>query len=138
MTEAWMTEAGMTTFDALTALIRETLSLGDVEIRADQLLFTDLAFTSLDLLDLLYRIEETMGIAVPEGTIYRLARGELADAEFADKGYLTAAGRARLMAMLAGTPANVFPERIHVQSLPRYCTVGALVHLLDHLREHPA
>jgi acyl carrier protein len=127
-----------TTLDALAGLIRETLSLGDVEIRAEQLLFYDLDFTSLDLLDLLFRIEETLGIAVPEGTIYRLARGELADDRFADKGYLTAEGRARLMAMLADTPTNLFPERIQVQSLPRYCTVGALARLLDRLREHPA
>lgn len=128
----------MTTFEALAGLIRETLSLGDVEIRSEQLLFHDLEFTSLDLLDLLFRIEENLGIAVPEGTIYRLARGELPDEEFADKGYLTGEGRARLMALLEGTPANVFPERIHVQTLPRYCTVGALARLLDHLREQPA
>jgi len=128
----------MTTFEALAALIRETLSLGDVEIRAEQLLFYDLEFTSLDLLDLLFRIEETLGIVVAEGTIYGLARGELPDEQFADKGYLTGEGRARLMALLGDTPPNVFPERIHVQSLPRYCTVGAFVRLLDHLREHPA
>jgi acyl carrier protein len=128
----------MTTLEALAGLIRETLSLGEVEIRAEQLLFYDLEFTSLDLLDLLFRIEETLGVAVPEGTIYRLARGELPDEQFADKGYLTGEGRARLMAMLGDTPGNVFPERIHVQSLPRYCTVGALARLIDHLREQPA
>ena len=127
----------MTTFEALAGLIRETLSLGDVEIRPEQLLFYDLEFTSLDLLDLLFRIEENLGIAVPEGTIYRLARGELPDEQFADRGYLTGEGRARLMTMLGDTPANVFPERIHVQSLPRYCTVGAMVRLIDHLRDHP-
>ena len=128
----------MTTFESLAALVRETLSLGDVEIRADQLLFYDLEFTSLDLLDLLFRIEETLGITVAEGTIYQLARGDLPDAQFADKGYLTGEGRAQLAALLSDTPANVFPERIHVQSLPRYCTVGALVRLLDHLREQPS
>ncbi|TMQ10061.1 MAG: acyl carrier protein [Deltaproteobacteria bacterium] len=129
-----MTATASATFDALAGLIRETLSLGDVEIRADQLLFHDLDFTSLDLLDLLFRIEETLGVQVAEGTIYRLARGELPDEQFAEKGYLTAEGRARLMALLDDTPANFFPERIHVQTLPRYCTVGALVRLLDHLR----
>jgi acyl carrier protein len=123
-----------TTFEALAGLIRETLSLGDIAIRPDQLLFYDLEFTSLDLLDLLFRIEENLGIKVAEGTIYQLARGDLADARFADKGYLTGEGRARLMALLADTPENVFPERIHVQTLPRYCTVGALARLLDHLR----
>jgi len=126
--------APTTPFEALAALIRETLSLGDVEIRADHLLFYDLGFTSLDLLDLLFRIEEGFGITVAEGTIYRLARGDLPDEQFAEKGYLTAEGRTRLMALLHDTPANLFPERIHVQSLPRYCTVDALVRLLDHLR----
>jgi acyl carrier protein len=128
----------VTSLDALAELIRETLALGELEIRPEQLLFYDLEFTSLDLLDLLFRIEERLGIRVPEGTIYRLARGELPDAEFADKGYLTPAGRERLMALLAETPRNVFPERIHAQTLPRYVTVGALARLLDHLREHPA
>jgi acyl carrier protein len=124
----------MTTLDDLTALIRETLSLGDIEIRADQLLFYDLEFTSLDLLDLLFRIEEVLGVHIAEGTIYRLARGELSDEQFADKNYLTPLGRDHLMKLLADTPAPIFPERIHTQSLPRFCTVGALVRLIDSLR----
>jgi len=125
----------MSTFEAVAALIREMLAQSESEIRSEQLLFYDLAFTSLDLLDLLFRIEQTMRIAIPEGTIYRLARGEVPDEQFADKGYLTPLGRERLMALLADTPPAVFPERIHVQSLPRYCSVGALVRLVDHLRE---
>jgi acyl carrier protein len=128
----------VTTLDALAGLVRETLALGDVEIRADQLLFYDLEFTSLDLLDLLYRVEEQLGVAIPEGTIYRLARGDMPDEEFANKGYLTPAGRERLIAMLSDSPPTIFPERIAVQSLPRYVTVGALVRLVDHLRQHPA
>lgn len=126
-----------TTFESVAALIRDTLALGEVEIRSEQLLFYDLAFTSLDLLDLLFRVEETMGISVTEGTVYRLARGDLPDEQFADKGYLTPLGRERLMALLSDTAPAVFPERIHAQGLPRYCTVGALVRLLDHLRDHP-
>jgi acyl carrier protein len=124
----------MSTFDQLAALIRETLSLGDIEIRDDQLLFYDLEFTSLDLLDLLFRIDEVMKINVAEGTIYRLARGDLPDEDFAQKGYLTPLGRERLMALLSDSPASIFPERIHTQSLPRYVTVGALCRLLDHLK----
>ena len=124
----------MSTFDSVAALVRETLSLGEVAIRPDQLLFYDLEFTSLDLLDLLFRIDETLGIHIAEGTIYRLARGDTPDEQFADKGYLTPLGRERLMALLADSPATIFPERIHTQSLPRYVTVGAIVRLVEHLR----
>lgn len=124
-----------TTFDRLAALVRATLSLDDdQEIRPEQLLFYDLGFTSLDLLDLLYRVEEELGIVVAEGTIYRLARGELDDAEFAHKSVLTPLGRERLMALLSDTPRAVFPERIEAAALPRFCTVGALARLLDQLR----
>lgn len=124
-----------TTFDHVAALVRDTLSLGDdQEIRPEQLLFYDLGFTSLDLLDLLYRIEEKLGIVVAEGTIYRLARGDLDDAAFADKSVLTPLGRERLMALLDDTPPAVFPERIETAALPRFCTVGALARLLDQLK----
>jgi acyl carrier protein len=123
------------TIDAVARLVRDTLGLpAETEVRGDQLLFYDLAFTSLDLLDLLYRVEEEFAIAIPEGTLYGLARGELDDAAFADKGHLTPLGRERLMALLADTPAPVFPEKIHVQTLPRYCTVAAIARLVDHKR----
>jgi acyl carrier protein len=123
------------TVEAVARLVRDTLGLpADAEVRGEQLLFYDLAFTSLDLLDLLYRVEEEFGIAIPEGTLYGLARGDLDDAAFADKGHLTPLGRERLMALLADTPPQVFPDKIHVQTLPRYCTVAAIARLVDHKR----
>jgi acyl carrier protein len=115
-------------------LIRDTLSLSareGEEISSDTLLFYQLAFTSMDLLDLLFRVEQHFDIAIPEGTLYGLAQGELPDAEFATDSVLSAAGRARLMALLNDTPPELFPERIHAASLPRFCTVGAIARLVD-------
>jgi len=121
------------TFSEVTALVRETLALPESEaISAQQLFFYDLGFTSMDLLDLLFRIEQHFQIEIPEGTIYRLARGELPEAEFAQDAVLTEAGRARLMALLYDTPKELFPPRIHATTLPRFCTVGAIVRLVDH------
>ena len=115
-------------------LIRDTLSLSGREgekVSSDTLLFYQLAFTSMDLLDLLFRVEQHFGIAIPEGTLYGLARGEMPDAEFATDSVLSAAGRARLMALLIDTPPELFPERVHAASLPRFCTVGAIARLVD-------
>lgn len=121
------------TVDVVTTLVRDTLGLPpDATVRPEQLLFYDLAFTSLDLLDLLYRVEEHFGIAIPEGTLYGLARGDLDDTVFAERGHLTALGRDRLMTLLADTPPQVFPEKIHAQTLPRFCTVAAIGRLVDH------
>jgi acyl carrier protein len=121
------------TFAQVSALVRQTLALPDDEpIQPEQLLFYDLNFTSLDMLDLLFRVEQHFKIGVPEGTIYRLARGPVADGEFAVEAVLTPLGRERLMALLHDSPPQIFPARIHVTTLPRYCTVGAIARLVEH------
>ncbi len=114
-------------------LVRQTLALPESEpIQPQQLFFYDLGFTSMDLLDLLFRVEQHFQIEIPEGTIYHLARSDLAEAEFAEDAVLTAAGRQRLMTMLYDTPKELFPPRIHATTLPRFCTVGAITRLVDH------
>jgi acyl carrier protein len=115
------------------ALVRKTLALPeDEQIKPNQLFFYDLGFTSMDLLDLLFRIEQHFQINIPEGTIYELARGNMTENEFAQDAVLTEPGRQRLMAMLHDSPAEIFPARIHATTLPRYCTVAAIVRLVDH------
>lgn len=114
-------------------LVRQTLAVPETEpISPQQLFFYDLGFTSMDLLDLLFRVEQHFQIQIPEGTIYHLARGDLSEAEFAEDAVLTEAGRERLMNLLYDTPKELFPARIHATTLPRFCTVGAIVRLVDH------
>ena len=129
----------MSTRDTLaevTTLVRQTLALSDTEpIEPQQLFFYDLGFTSMDLLDLLFRVEQHFQIEIPEGTIYHLARGDLSEAEFAEDALLTEAGRERLMNLLYDTSRELFPPRIHAATLPRFCTVGAVVRLVDHKLE---
>jgi acyl carrier protein len=124
---------GQGVFEEVAALVRETLALPESEpVRPEQLLFYDLNFTSLDMLDLLFRLEERFRISIPEGTISALARGGMPEAEFAENSVLTDAGRERLMRLLHDTPPPIFPARIHVTTLPRYCTVGAMARLVEH------
>ena len=121
------------TLAEVTTLVRQTLALPETEqIAQEQLFFYDLGFTSMDLLDLLFRVEQHFEIQIPEGTIYHLARGDLSEGEFAQDAVLTEVGRARLMNLLYDTPPVLFPPRIHATTLPRFCTVGAIVRLVDH------
>ena len=121
------------TLAEVAALVRQTLALPDTEpIGQEQLFFYDLGFTSMDLLDLLFRLEQHFQIEIPEGTIYHLARGDLEESRFAEDAVLTEAGRLRLMELLYDTPPELFPPRIHATTLPRFCTVGAIVRLVDH------
>jgi acyl carrier protein len=117
------------------ALVRETLFLpADADVRAEQLLFGDLGCTSMEFLDLLFRLEHHFGIAIPHRTLYDLARGDLPDSEFATDGVLLSArGREQLMALLFDTPRDRFPPQIHAWSLNQFCTVGAVARLVAHL-----
>ncbi|HUQ71515.1 MAG TPA: acyl carrier protein, partial [Planctomycetaceae bacterium] len=129
----------MTTTDdvlpTVIALVRETLFLpAESEVRAEQLLFADLGCSSMEFLDLLFRLEHHFGIAIPHKTLYELARGKLTDAEFATDGVLlTDRGREQLLALLADTPRDRFPPQIHAWMLYQYCTVGAVARLVTHL-----
>jgi acyl carrier protein len=121
------------TLGEVAMLVRQTLALPVSEpIAEQQLFFYDLGFTSMDLLDLLFRLEQHFQIEIPEGTFYHLARGDLEESKFAEDAVLTEAGRARLMELLYDTPRELFPPRIHATTLPRFCTVGAFVRLVDH------
>ncbi|MDB6017510.1 MAG: acpXL [Pedosphaera sp.] len=121
------------TLEVVAAEIRATLGIaGDAPIRSESLLFYDLSFTSLDMLDLLFRVESHFQIAIPEGTFYELTKGVLADNDFAQEGMLTPKGRERLLVLLYDSPPKIFPERIHIKTFLRYCTVGAIVRLVDY------
>ena len=120
----------------LIKLVRETLALDEATaVAGSNLLFYDLDFTSMDFLDLLFRIEDEFGVPVPEGTLYSMARGDLDDSVFSCDGVLTENGRARLMALLSDSPSEIFPERIDSQTVHRYCTVGAFARLIEYLQE---
>jgi acyl carrier protein len=115
-------------------LVRETLFLSDSDsVLPNHLLFYDLDFTSMDMLDLLFRIEDHFSIKIPEGTINNLAQGTLSDHEYEEDEVLTDAGRKQLMELLYDTPKEIFPEHVHISTLPRYCTVDAMARLVDYL-----
>ena len=122
--------------ETMVKLVRETLAFDDAHpVSPQQLLFYDLAFSSMDLLDLLFRVEDHFGVAIEAGTLQALARGDLPEAAFAVDGFLTETGRRRLMALLDDSPEEIFPERIHADTLPRYCTVAAIARLVRHRQE---
>jgi acyl carrier protein len=120
------------TLETVQRLVRETLARpDDFEARAEHLLFYELAFTSMDLVDLLFRIEDQFGLAAPERTLLRESQGELSDEEFARDGLLTPSGREGLMQVLHDSPPAIFPPAIHVSTLARFCTVGAVARLVE-------
>lgn len=124
-----------TTTEAILRIVRETLALAEDElVSPEHLLFYDLQFTSMDLVDFLFRVEDELGVPITEDTIYEQARGDLHDADFCSDGVLSEAGRERLMKLLPETPPQLFPAEIGAQTLPRYCTIASVARLVENAR----
>jgi acyl carrier protein len=125
------------TIQTVMRIVRETLALPDSEeVSGEQLLVDDLGFTSMDMVDLLFRVEEEFGVSIDAESIYSEARGDLREAEFCCDGVLTDAGRERLMKLLPETPAQMFPAEVGAQTLARYCSVAAVARFVERARAH--
>ena len=107
----------------------EALELDDFEVTWDAKIFDDLGAESLDLLDVVFRLERSFDIQIPRGGIEAEARitqdgpGEI-------DGRLTEAGVRRLQATMPEVPAAEFVVGMKVSELPSVFRVGSFYNLV--------
>ena len=77
---------------------------------------------SIDFLDIIFRLERTFKVKIPRGKIVEEARGDLPEAEFERKGYLTEVGLQRLKAYLSEVPADRFRSPMKAADISRLFT----------------
>jgi acyl carrier protein len=77
---------------------------------------------SIDFLDIVFRLERAFKVKIPRGKIVEDARGDLPEAEFEQKGYLTEVGLERLRDYLSEVPADRFRLPMKVADIPRLFT----------------
>ena len=106
--------------------VAEALARDPAEVRLDSRLFADLEAESIDLLDIVFRLEREFKVQIPRGRIIEDARGELSEAEFEHKGVLTSAGIARLRDYLSEVPAASFRPRMNLADVPTLFTVETM------------
>lgn len=117
------------------AEIRGLLELpAEAPVRADQLLLDDLGLDSLDLVELIYRLERRFSLDISEGTLIQIARGATPLEVFFDEPYLSPTGRAAVLALLHDTPPSRFPDAIHRSTVPLYATAGAFARIVHRLQ----
>ena len=95
----------------------------DVEkVALNVLLIEGLEAESIDFLDIVFRLERAFKVKIPRGKIVEDARGDLLEAEFERKGYLTEVGLQRLRDYLSEAPADRIRLPMKVADIPRLFT----------------
>jgi acyl carrier protein len=110
--------------------IAEALGRGVDQVKLESRIVGDLNAESIDLLDIVFRLERAFRVKIPRGEIMEDARGDLPEEEFAAKGFLTEEGLARLREYLDEVPADRFRHPMKVGDVPLLFTVETFVKLV--------
>jgi acyl carrier protein len=109
------------------------------QVKLDVSLIEGLDAESIVFIDMVFRLERSFKIKIPRGKIIESARGDMPEAEFEQKGVLTAAGVAQLKSYLSEIPAERFGNPMKVADIPRLFTPETFCKLVIRAqREAPA
>ncbi|SRR5438093_1199612 len=110
--------------------IAEALGRDPGEVTLESRLIEELNAESIDLLDIVFRLERAFQVKIPRGQIVESARGDLTEEEFAQKGFVTPVGIARLREHLSEVPAERFQGPLKVGDIPLLFTVETFCKLV--------
>jgi len=105
------------------AIIGEALGADEEEVELKTRLIEELDAESLDFLDIVFRLERSFGIKIPQGEIEGSARGGLSDGEFEENGMITPKGLEALGShLLQGrSRGQGHPAALHRGDLLQHC-----------------
>jgi acyl carrier protein len=111
-----------TVFPKVAQIIADALGCDVDQVKPQVPLIEGLDAESIDFLDLVFRLERAFGVKIPRGKIVEDARGDLAEADFEQKGIVTEAGLARLREFLSEVPADRIKAPLKAAEIPRLFT----------------
>ena len=108
----------------------DALGFDHEEIHFDSKVIDDLEAESIDLLDILYRLDQAFGIKIPRGGIEKAATGDAVEEGIAPDGTLTPDALVNLSAAMPEVPKEEFVAGLKPADIPRLFRVGTFYHLV--------
>jgi acyl carrier protein len=123
-------------YNVVAECFAEALGLEPEEVEYDALVIDELGAESLDLLDIVFRLERAFKIKIPRGGIESAAKDGLADdEEYEVDGVLTTLGLERLAVAMPEIPSASFHEGLKVSEIPLLFRVSTFCRLVVELVE---
>ncbi len=126
-------------FEKVKESVVEALGVDEAEVTPNALLFDDLGAESLDLLDIVFRLEKEFGIKIPRGGIQAealSANGEnLKEEDLVVDGVLTPLGIEKLKGVMPEIDPSRITEGFRADDIPTLFTVQTFVNITKKLLE---
>jgi acyl carrier protein len=123
-------------FETVRSCFAEALGLDDDEVEYDSRVIDDLGAESLDLLDIVYRLERAFDIRIPRGGIEKVTREGLEKGEvYEQNGVLTELALEKLAAAMPEVPREEFCVGLKASEVPFLFRVATFYGLVATLLE---
>jgi acyl carrier protein len=111
--------------------VAQALGLDLEEAAPEAVLFDDLGAESLDLLDIVFRLEKTFGIQIPRGGIQNnvLSSEGLKEEDLVRDGVLTPLGVEKLRSAMPEISPERIPQGFRAEDIPTIFTVQTFISL---------
>jgi acyl carrier protein len=125
----------LTTIDDIYAVVHpavaEALGLDDDEVTQDATLMDELGAESIDLLDILFRIERSTGIKIQAADLSEYVQGGIPDEEFGDENeIITAKGLTQLKKVMPQLDIEALSGELKAEQVMGHFTVQNLMTLV--------
>jgi acyl carrier protein len=128
--------------DIRTAVITataEALALDESDVTLSSTLLGDLGAESIDLLDILFRVEQSTGLKVQAGDLADHVQGGIPDDEFGDAdGFITPTGLAQLKRVMPQLDVDALTGRLEAEHVMGLFTVANLIDIVSARAGHHA
>ena len=111
-------------FEKVQSTLVDALGVDEDDVTANATLFKDLEAESIDLLDIVFRLERNFGIRIPRGELFP---ENISDPEMVENGKLTPKGLAEIKQRMPYADLTEFEKNPEVEKLFDLYTVDTLV-----------
>lgn len=119
-------------YEHVQTAVAEALGLDDDEVTPEATLMDELGAESIDLLDILFRLERSVGVKIQASDIGDHVQGGIPDDEFGDENeIITPAGMAQLKSVMPQIDEDELAGKLRADEVMSHFTVDNLVQLVE-------
>jgi acyl carrier protein len=120
------------TLSGVQTAVADALGMGEDEVTPDSTLLGDLGAESIDLLDILFRIERKLGVKIQASDLAAHVQGGIPDEEFGDaNGIITPAGLAQLKKVMPQIDTDALAGKLRAEQVLSLFTVQNLADMVE-------